>query len=33
VADLEGIVQSGELLKRALPDRKVLKENTREILL
>jgi hypothetical protein len=31
--ELEGVVQRGELLKRALPDRRVLKENTKEILL
>lgn len=33
VADLQGIVQNGDLLKRALPDRKILKENTRQIFL
>jgi hypothetical protein len=33
VGELEGVVQKGELLKRALPDRRVLKENTKEILL
>jgi hypothetical protein len=33
VMELEGVVQKGELLKRALPDRKILKENTKEILL
>jgi hypothetical protein len=29
VMELEGVVQKGELLKRALPDRKVLKQNTK----
>lgn len=33
ISELEGIVQKGELLKRALPDRRILKENTKEILL
>jgi transcriptional regulator len=29
VMELEGVVQKGELLKRALPDRKILKQNTK----
>lgn len=33
VMELEGIVQKGELLKRAMPDRRILRENTKEILL
>lgn len=33
VSQLEGMLEKGELLKRALPEKRVLKENSKEVLL